>query len=72
MEQVIRAYIIRDIHFENRAKNPRGKLYQTVCKIVENKKPPLLRGGLKINLVDPIGLEPITSTTSMWRSSQMS
>lgn len=43
-------------------------------EICGKQKPPLLWGGyvLSFNLVDPIGFEPITSATSMLRSSQMS
>ena len=39
-------------------------------RLVSNQKDP--EGSSESNMVGDIGFEPITSTTSMWRSSQMS
>lgn len=55
--------IMYDIQYPIDDINVRWKTYKYMW---ENKKP--LMGNL--NLVGPRGFEPLTSTTSMWRSSQ--
>ena len=56
----------------NAANNAGGKLYGSVGKPYKFKSPPLYVMSLRTRLVGPKGFEPFTSTTSMWRSSQMS